>query len=84
MRLSYGLNLPHRQAAGAVCWRIDFKHAHGLELETPGFHHAVLSDVSDRPPEGDRDARLPGLALTRFRQAGPLKRRAVRPGRAFT
>ncbi|MGW1554377.1 transposase [Streptomyces sp. NPDC002346] len=81
--LQYALNLSDRQAAEAVCCRIDFKYALGLELEDPGFRHSVLSDFRDRLAEGDRADRLLGLALTRIRRAGLLKGRAARASRPF-
>jgi hypothetical protein len=44
--LQFLLNLPGRQAAGAVRCRIDVTDALGLELDDPGFHHRVLPGLS--------------------------------------
>jgi hypothetical protein len=44
--LQFLLGLSDRQAAEAVCRRIDFKYAMALELDDPGFHHSVLADFA--------------------------------------
>ncbi|WP_433462766.1 IS1182 family transposase [Spirillospora sp. CA-128828] len=68
-------NLSDRQAAEAVCCRIDFKYALGLELDDPGFHHSVLGDFRERlAREGRADALL-DLALERLKAAGLVRER---------
>jgi transposase len=45
--------LTDRQAAEAVRARIDFKYGLGLELDDPGFHLSVLSELRDRLIDAD-------------------------------
>jgi transposase len=46
--LQYVEGLADRQAADAVPGRIDGKYALALELDDPGFYHAVLSEFRSR------------------------------------
>src|SRR4029434_1414702 len=45
-------HLSDRQAADAVCARIDWKYALGLELTDPGFHFSVLGEFRARLVSG--------------------------------
>ncbi|WP_234021402.1 transposase [Streptomyces sp. 142MFCol3.1] len=75
--LQFLLGLSDRQAAEAVCCRIDFKYAMAMELDDPGFHHSVLADFRDRLAEGDRADRLLDLALARLKEAGLVRERTT-------
>ncbi|WTP28946.1 RICIN domain-containing protein [Streptomyces mirabilis] len=76
--LQFLLGLSDRQAAEAVRCRIDFKYALALELDDPGFHHSVLSDLRERLAEDDRADRLLDLALVRLKDAGLVRERTTR------
>jgi len=54
-------NLSDRQAAQAVCSRIDWKYALSLPLSDPGFHFSILSDFRSRLV----DAEVQDFALQR-------------------
>ena len=54
-------NLSDRQAAQAVCSRIDWKYALSLPLTDPGFHFSILSDFRARLV----DAEVQDFALQR-------------------
>ncbi|MFF1417721.1 transposase [Streptomyces sp. NPDC058280] len=71
--LQFLLGLSDRQAAEAVCCRIDFKYAMAMELNDSGFHHSVLADFRDRLAEGERADRLLDLALARLKAAGLVR-----------
>ncbi|WP_240509892.1 transposase [Streptomyces malaysiense] len=73
--LQFLLGLSDRQAAEAVCCRIDFKYAMAMELDDPGFHHSALADFRDRLAEDGRADRLLDLALARLKEAGLVRER---------
>jgi transposase len=73
--LQFLLNLSDRQTAEAVRCRIDFKYACALELDDPGFHHSVLSDLRERLAEAGRADALFDLAPARLKDAGLVKAR---------
>jgi transposase len=75
--LQFLLGLSDRQAAEAVCCRIDFKYALAMELDDPGFHHSVLADFRDRLTEDDRADRLLDLTLARLKEAGLVRERTT-------
>ncbi|MER5437094.1 transposase [Streptomyces sp. NPDC002790] len=75
--LRFLLGLSDRQAAEAVRYRIDFKHAVAMELDDPGFHHSVLADFRDRLADSDRADRLLDLAPARLKEAGLVRERTT-------
>jgi transposase len=75
--LQFLLGLSDRQAAEAVCCRIDFKYALAMELDDPGFHHSVLADFRERLARDDRADRLLDLALARLKEAGLVRERTA-------
>jgi transposase-like protein DUF772 len=75
--LQFLLGLSDRQAAEAVRCRIDFTYAMAMELDDPGFHHSVPADFRDRLAEDDRADLLLDLALTRLKEAGPVRERTT-------
>lgn len=75
--LQFPLDLSDRQAAEAVRCRIDFKYALSMELDDPGFHHSVLTDLRERLTRDDRADRLLDLALDRLKQAGLVRERTT-------
>jgi hypothetical protein len=72
-----GTDLSDRQAAEAVCCRIDFRYALAMELDDPGFHHCVLADFRERLAQDDRTDRLLDLAPARLKDAGLLRERTT-------
>jgi transposase len=68
-------NLSDRQAADAVCARIDWKYLLGLDLTDPGFDASVLSEFRARLIEGNAQERLLEKMLALFGQKGWLKAR---------
>src|SRR4051795_1597307 len=52
-------HLSDRRAADAVCARIDWKYALGLELTDPGFHFSVLGEFRARLVAGGAEPLLP-------------------------
>jgi transposase len=66
-------DLSDRQAADAVRARSDWKYALGLDLDNPGFDHAVVSEFRSRLIDGDAERLLFDLMLERFRKLGLLK-----------
>jgi transposase len=75
--LQFLLGLSDRQAAEAVCCRIDFKYALAMEPDDPGCHHSVLADFSERLAQDDRADRLLDPALTRLKEAGLVRERTT-------
>src|SRR5262245_30301484 len=66
--LQFRENLSDRQAAAAVCARIDWKYLLGLELSDPGFHFSVLSEFRMRLLEGEGEGRQLEKLLDRCRE----------------
>jgi len=56
--LQYLEDLTDRQAAQAVCGRMDWKYALSLELESPGIDASVLSEFRERLVRGGAEERL--------------------------
>ena len=67
--------LTDRQAADAVCSRIDWKYLLGLELTDTGFHFTVLHAFRTRLIAGHAELRLLTLMLERLQRDGLLKAR---------
>jgi transposase len=53
--LQFAEGLSDREAADAVCGRIDWKYLLGLELTNPGFDYSILSRFRDRLIEGNAE-----------------------------
>jgi transposase len=68
-------NLADRQAAEAVCARIDWKYLLSLELTDPGFDFSVLSALGDRLLAGSAETLLLDKLQERCRTLGLLKAR---------
>src|SRR2546421_8999185 len=68
-------NLADRQAAEAVCARIDWKYLLSLELTDPGFDFSVLSEFRDRLLAGSAEELLLDKLLERCSALGLLKAR---------
>jgi transposase len=68
-------NLSDRQAANAVCGRIDWKYLLSLELEDSGFDASVLTEFRARLLKGGLEQELLDAFLARFREEGLLKAR---------
>ena len=51
--MQFAENLSDRQAADAVCSRIDWKYALSLSLSDEGFDYSVLSEFRSRLVEGE-------------------------------
>src|SRR5438105_7748190 len=68
-------NLAERQAAEAVCARIDWKYLLSLELTDPGFDFSVLSEFRDRLLAGSAEELRLAKRLERCRALGLLKGR---------
>ena len=64
--------LPDRQAAEAVCGRIDWKYALALPLADPGFDSTVLSEFRSRLVEGGAEQVLLDAVLTLARERNLL------------
>lgn len=71
--MQYAENLTDRQAADAVCGRIDWKYALGLELGDPGFDFSVLSEFRSRLLAGTSEKLLLDKMLHQFKDRGLLK-----------
>lgn len=69
-------NLTDRGAAEAVCARIDWRYALGLELDDPGFDASVLSEFRDRLVEHDLADRVLGRVLEAADRVGLLDKRS--------
>jgi transposase len=68
-------NLADRQAAEAVCARLDWKYLLGLELTAPGCDFSVLSACRNRLLAGKAEALLLDTLLERCRTLGLVKAR---------
>ena len=75
--MQYAEGLADEQAAEAVCSRIDWKYALGLELTDTGFHYSILSDYRQRLIAGGAEQRLLDDMLRQFRAQGLLKARGT-------
>jgi transposase len=64
-----------RQAAEAVCTRIDWKYLLSMELTDPGFDFSVLSEFRTRLLEGGQEELLLQRLLEECQQRGWLKAR---------
>ena len=73
--LQFVEDLSDRQAANAVCGRIDWKYLLGLELTDPGFDASVLSEFRTRLVEGQAENLLLEKMLSLFQKKGWLKAR---------
>jgi transposase len=73
--LQFAEGLSDRQAADAVRSRIDWKYLLCLDLTDPGFDHTVFSEFRSRLLQHDAEWLLFDTLLTKFREAGLLKRR---------
>jgi transposase len=71
--LQFRENLSDRQAAQAVCARIDWKYLLGLELTDPGFHYSVLCEFRARLIAGNAGMQLLEKLLGQCRAQGLLK-----------
>jgi transposase len=75
--MQFAEHLSDRQAADAVCSRIDWKYALALELTDSGFDASVLSEFRTRLIRGSAEQRLLDTLLTLFRDQGLLKARGT-------
>jgi transposase len=73
--MQFAEGLSDRQAAEAVCSRIDWKYALSLELTDPGFDHTVLSEFRTRLVAGQAEQLLLETLLSQLRARGLLKAR---------
>jgi transposase len=73
--LQFAAGLSDRQAAEAVCGRIDWKYALGLALDDPGFHYSVLCEFRARLIGGGLENVLLEELLAACRTQGLLRRR---------
>jgi transposase len=73
--MQYAEGLTDRQAAEAVCSRIDWKYALGLELTDSGFAHSALSEFRQRLIEGGEEAHLLDEMLRQLGEQGWVKAR---------
>ena len=73
--LQFAEGLSDRQAAEAVCGRIDWKYALGLTLDDPGFHSSVLCEFRARLLGGGLEHLLLEDLLAACRTHGLLRRR---------
>jgi transposase len=73
--LQYLEGLSDRQAAEAARGRIDWKYALALELDAPGFHHTVLSEVRSRLVNGQAQRQLLDTLLDRLSELGLIQQR---------
>jgi transposase len=73
--LQFAEGLSDRQAAEAVCSRLDWKYLLSLELTDPGFDYSVLSEFRDRLVAGGAELLLFETLLTRLQAAGLVKAR---------
>lgn len=81
--MQFAEGLSDRQAADAVCGRIDWKYALGLDLTDPGFDASVLSEFRQRLIVGQSELRLVETLLNQLREADLVKPRG-RPRPAST
>src|SRR5205085_5755507 len=73
--LQFAAGLSDRQAADAVRGRIDWKYALCLELDDPGFDHAVLCEFRARLLAAEQEALLFERLLARCQEAGLVRAR---------
>src|SRR6266542_4177522 len=73
--LQFAAGLSDRQAAAALCSRLDWKYLLSLELTDPGFDYSVLSEFRDRLVAGAAELLLLETLLSRLGEAGLLKAR---------
>ena len=73
MILQFRHNLSDQDAAQAVCDRISWKYALGLDLEYTGFDPSVLTEFRARLVHDDRVDGLLNLMLDRLKAAGLVK-----------
>jgi transposase len=66
-------NPSDRHAADAVRGRLDWKYALGLELQHPGFDHALLSEFRSRLFDSGAERLLLDVFVEQFRQHGLLE-----------
>src|SRR5438445_2664459 len=71
--LQFRHNLCDREAVVAVADRISWKYALSRELEDPGFHYSVLSELRSRLASHDRADAVFSLMLERLKEAGLVK-----------
>lgn len=74
--MQFAEDLSDRQAADAVCGRIDWKYALGLELDDPGFHFSALSEFRGRLTAGGAEQLLLDRMLEVCKDSGLLPARA--------
>jgi transposase len=65
--------LADRQAANAVCMRLDWKYALHLPVEYAGFDFSVLSEFRDRLIQGGAEGRVFEKLVTQIRALGLIK-----------
>ncbi len=70
--MQFAENLTDRQAANAVCSRIDWKYALSLELTDEGFDFSVLSEFRQRLLTHDASTQLLDQMLRQFQDMGLL------------
>ncbi len=68
-------NLSDREAAEAVCGRIEWKYALHLELDDPGFHFALLGEFRERLVRQAAVTRVLDRVLERLQALQLLKER---------
>ncbi len=73
--MQYGEGLTDRQAADAVCTRIDWKYALSLKMTDSGFDFSVLSEFRARLLAHGAERRLFDLLLEQCRERGWIKAR---------
>jgi transposase len=66
-------NLTDRQAAEAVCVRLDWQYALGLALDDGGFDHSVLSEFRDRVSAHELDEVVLDALLAKLAAEGLVK-----------
>jgi len=71
--LQYEENLTDRQAANAVCARLDWKYCLGLPLEDPGFDFSLLAEFRTRLVDGQAETLLLEQLLEVCKARGWLK-----------
>ncbi len=73
--MHFSEHLSDRQAADAVCSRIDWKYALSLELDHPGFDASILCEFRARLLENGDERLLLDALLERFRAMELVKAR---------
>jgi len=73
--MQYMENYTDRQAAEAMCVRIDWKYVLSLELTDPGFDFSILSEFRSRLIAGGQEEVLLDALLWVCREKGLLKER---------